>query len=75
MHEYMQVPDCHVLGQCQGAIYVMVKLPVMDDMRTVEWLAHTHHVAVIPGSACGLPGHVRVAYANLGLEEVRRGVS
>ena len=42
-----------------------------DDVRAVEWLAHQHGVAVIPGSACGYGGHVRVAYANLSLEEVR----
>lgn len=34
-------------------------------MAVVEWLAKKHGVCVIPGSACGAPGHIRVAYANL----------
>lgn len=31
----------------------------------VVWLAKTHNVAVIPGSSCGMKGHIRVAYANV----------
>eukprot|EP00443_Scrippsiella_acuminata_P078693 CAMPEP_0115566366 /NCGR_PEP_ID=MMETSP0271-20121206/103547_1 /TAXON_ID=71861 /ORGANISM="Scrippsiella trochoidea, Strain CCMP3099" /LENGTH=374 /DNA_ID=CAMNT_0003000671 /DNA_START=26 /DNA_END=1147 /DNA_ORIENTATION=- len=53
-----------VLGG-SGAIYLMVKLPVEDDFRVVEWLTEKHRVCVIPGSACGSPGMVRVCYANL----------
>lgn len=48
-----------------GAIYLLVKLPVEDDLRAVEWLNDKHKVCVIPGSACGAPGIVRVCYANL----------
>jgi len=48
-----------------GAIYLLVKLPVEDDLRAVEWLNDKHKVCVIPGSACGAPGVVRVCYANL----------
>jgi katanin p60 ATPase-containing subunit A1 len=35
------------------------------DEAVVEWLIREHGVCVIPGSACGAPGHVRVAFANL----------
>jgi len=50
-----------------GAIYLMVRLPAgcLDDFRVVDWLNEHHKVCVIPGSACGSPGHVRVCYANL----------
>jgi katanin p60 ATPase-containing subunit A1 len=50
-----------------GAIYLMVRLPAgcEDDMRVVEWLNDKHKVCVIPGSACGARGNVRVCYANL----------
>jgi katanin p60 ATPase-containing subunit A1 len=48
-----------------GAIYFMVRLPVEDDVAAVKWLASKHKVCVIPGSACGTPGWVRVSYANL----------
>ena len=30
-----------------------------------------HGVCLIPGSACGMPGHVRVCYANLPLEKAK----
>jgi len=48
-----------------GAIYLMAKLPVQDDFRVVDWLSSKHGVCVIPGSACGAPGMIRLAYANL----------
>lgn len=50
-----------------GAIYLMVRLPgsCLEDFRAVEWLNEQHKVCVIPGSACGAPGHIRVCYANL----------
>jgi aspartate/methionine/tyrosine aminotransferase len=35
------------------------------DEDVVAWLIRQHGVCVIPGSACGMPGWVRVAYANL----------
>ena len=38
---------------------------VVDDEAVVEWLAREHGVCVIPGTACGLPGYVRVCFANL----------
>ena len=38
---------------------------VVDDEAVVEWLAREHGVCVIPGTACGLRGYVRVCFANL----------
>jgi hypothetical protein len=35
----------------------------------VEWLIQEHGVCIIPGSACGAPGYVRVAFANLTPEQ------
>jgi len=35
------------------------------DEAVVEWLIQEHGVCIIPGSACGAPGYVRVAFANL----------
>ena len=54
-----------------GAIYMMVRLPVEDDLRVVEWLTEKHQICVIPGSACGLPGFVRVGYANMETERTK----
>lgn len=31
----------------------------------MEWLIRRHGVALIPGTPCGAPGHLRVAFANL----------
>ena len=54
-----------------GAIYLFCKLPVEDDLAAVRWLTKKHKIATIPGSACGMPGHFRVCYANLPLETTR----
>eukprot|EP00879_Flechtneria_rotunda_P018349 GHRR01019246.1.p1 GENE.GHRR01019246.1~~GHRR01019246.1.p1 ORF type:complete len:399 (+),score=104.95 GHRR01019246.1:337-1533(+) len=35
------------------------------DEDVVAWLIRQHGVCVIPGSACGVPGYIRVAFANL----------
>ena len=50
-----------------GAIYAYARLPAhcRDDRAAVAWLARRHGVCLIPGAACGSPGHVRAAFANL----------
>ena len=48
-----------------GAIYLFVKLPMENDMLVVEELALKHGIVVIPGTACGASGHIRISYANL----------
>eukprot|EP00899_Mesostigma_viride_P007278 jgi/Mesvir1/16551/Mv10092-RA.1 len=61
-----------------GAIYFFARLPelpggqadgaqgdVSMDERVCEWLARKHRVCVIPGSACGAPGCIRIGFANL----------
>ena len=55
------------IAPSEGAIYVWCKLPEgceRDDLIT-EWLVKKHKICVIPGTACGTPGHIRVAFANL----------
>ncbi|GLT52092.1 hypothetical protein SLA2020_254540 [Shorea laevis] len=51
----------------EGAIYLWAKLPdqYVDDFSVVSWLAHKHGVAVIPGGACGCPGHLRISFGGL----------
>ena len=60
-----------------GAIYLFCKLPehLADDVAVVRYLVEEHKVCLIPGSACGVPGHVRVCYANLPLEKTREAAS
>jgi katanin p60 ATPase-containing subunit A1 len=41
------------------------------DEAVVEWLIQEHGVCIIPGSACGAPGYVRVAFANLEPEQCK----
>ncbi len=52
----------------EGAIYFWARLPrgfeALDE-EVVAWLIREHGVCVIPGSACGCPGHIRAAFANL----------
>ena len=50
-----------------GSLQQRVSAPAMaagcrDDKAVVEWMVHTHKVSVIPGSGCGVPGHIRVAF-------------
>ncbi|XP_010532140.1 PREDICTED: uncharacterized protein LOC104808212 [Tarenaya hassleriana] len=67
----------------EGAIYLWAKLPegYTDDFKVVKWLGHRHGVVVIPGSACGSPGHLRVSFGGLpeaatraAAERLRRGL-
>ncbi|GAB2216361.1 hypothetical protein Droror1_Dr00024133 [Drosera rotundifolia] len=50
------------------AIYLWAKLPEKycdDDFKVIYWLAQRHKVVIIPGSACGCPGHVRISFGGL----------
>ncbi|KAE9616140.1 hypothetical protein Lal_00017116 [Lupinus albus] len=52
----------------EGAIYLYAKLPEgrgYDDFEVVHWLANRHGVAVIPGSACGSCGNLRISFGGL----------
>ncbi|XP_058728955.1 aromatic aminotransferase ISS1 [Vicia villosa] len=52
----------------EGAIYLWVKIPTghgCDDFEVVHWLANRHGIAVIPGSACGAPGNLRISFGGL----------
>ncbi|RZC71598.1 hypothetical protein C5167_034748 [Papaver somniferum] len=51
----------------EGAIYLWAKLPDkhQDDFEVVRWLAKRHGVVLIPGSASGGPGCVRVSFGGL----------
>lgn len=41
------------------------------DEAVVEWLIRQYGVCIIPGAACGAPGYVRVAFANLKPEQCK----
>ncbi|XP_024181715.1 aromatic aminotransferase ISS1 isoform X2 [Rosa chinensis] len=67
----------------EGAIYLWAKLPdkYVNDSEIVHWLAHRHGVVVIPGSACGCPGNLRISFGGLleddckaAAERLRRGL-
>ena len=67
----------------EGAIYLWAKLPEqdVDDDKVVRWLAMRHGVVVIPGGACGCPGHLRISFGGLtendckaAAERLRRGM-
>ena len=46
----------------QGVSALAMAAGCRDDKAVVEWMVHTHKVSVIPGSGCGVPGHIRVAF-------------
>jgi aspartate/methionine/tyrosine aminotransferase len=41
----------------------------------MEWLIKAHGVCIIPGSSCGAPGYMRVAYANMQPEACAKAAS
>lgn len=51
----------------EGAIYLWAKLPekFQDDFEVVRWIARRHRLILIPGSACGCPGHLRISFGGL----------
>ncbi|KAK9101837.1 hypothetical protein Sjap_019091 [Stephania japonica] len=51
----------------EGALYLWAKLPDdhQDDFKVVRWLAKRHRIVVIPGSASGGPGYVRISFGGL----------
>ncbi|KAL6972823.1 Aromatic aminotransferase iss1 [Sarracenia purpurea var. burkii] len=51
----------------EGAIYLWAKLPDKHpgDFEVVRWLAKKHGVVVIPGSASGCPGYIRISFGGL----------
>ncbi|KAG0599622.1 hypothetical protein M758_12G166500 [Ceratodon purpureus] len=66
----------------EGAIYLWAQLPnnaatndVADDVAIVRWLVKKHGVSVIPGSASGGPGFIRISYGGLTEEKCRLAAS
>jgi aromatic aminotransferase len=60
----------------EGAIYFFAKLPDgLDDDVVVERLIKEYRVTLISGSSCGMPGYVRVAYANCTVEDCEEACS
>ncbi|XWS20356.1 hypothetical protein CRYUN_Cryun31cG0094400 [Craigia yunnanensis] len=57
----------------EGAIYLWATLPekYVDDVKVVHWLANRHGVVVIPGTACGSPGHLRISFGGLMEDDCR----
>ena len=55
------------VGKCYGRHGPLLRaLPgCEDDEAVAAWLVREHGVCIIPGSACGARGYVRVAFANL----------
>ncbi|MBK9070718.1 MAG: pyridoxal phosphate-dependent aminotransferase [Myxococcales bacterium] len=45
-----------------------------DDVALCDWLVETGHVAIVPGSGFGAPGHVRLSYA-CSIEQIRAGIA
>ncbi|MBX7219750.1 MAG: pyridoxal phosphate-dependent aminotransferase [Blastocatellia bacterium] len=64
----------------EGAFYafpsikgVLAKASVKTDSEFSDLLLNEAHVVVTPGSAFGMPGYLRISYAN-SLEAIQRGV-
>lgn len=67
--ELSQIPGM-VIPKAQGAFYLypyvqalIDKLGLADDMAFCDYLLDQLGVAVLPGSACGTPGFIRLSFA------------
>ncbi|KAL1500297.1 hypothetical protein AB1Y20_012963 [Prymnesium parvum] len=49
-----------------GAIYFLIPLPPeVQEERAIRWLAQVHKLLLLPGSAFGIPGQLRLSYGCL----------
>ncbi|KAL9661624.1 hypothetical protein QQ045_026448 [Rhodiola kirilowii] len=57
----------------EGAIYLWVSLPAKypNDIEVVKWMAKKHGVLLLPGSASGGPGCIRVTYGGLSTDQCK----
>jgi aspartate aminotransferase len=70
----------YVLIDCRQAIQRSNIPQVKDSFSLGEWLLEKHHVALVPGSAFGAEGYLRLSYAvaettvREGIESLKRGL-
>lgn len=57
----------------EGAFYTFPEIPEKDDLVFSTRLLEKTGVAVVPGSAFGMPGHVRISYAT-SREAIEKGL-
>jgi aspartate aminotransferase len=62
--------SCHAP---RGAFYTFPRIPERDDLAFSTRLLEEAGVAVVPGSAFGMPGHVRMSYA-ASRESIEKGL-
>lgn len=59
------IKDFHPVPS-QGAFYFLVPVPRgLSDKEVLEVLCRKHNVLVVPGSAFGVPGYIRISYGAL----------
>ena len=65
------------IAPSEGAIYIFCRLPedCKDDEKVVEWLVKKHKVCVIPGTSCGAPGYIRIAFGNLPFDACKQAAA
>ena len=75
------IPGFHVAVPPQGAFYLFPRITdlieavddVSDDVEACTWLLEQTGVALVPGSAFGAPGYLRLSYA-ASMEDLEKAV-
>lgn len=65
---------------CDGTFYLFVNIEetlvnssLKNDIEFADYLLNEAHVAVIPGSAFGMPGYIRFSYAT-SMDKIKKGI-
>ena len=62
--------EAQPVQQPAGAFYYWLRLPshmVEEEEAVIRWLAEEHALLLLPGSAFGAPGYLRLSYGGLGV--------
>jgi len=82
LHDALNQIDSVECEDCDGAFYtfpsfkaVIARMPdIRDDVELAAWLLENAAVSLVPGTAFGAPGHLRLSFAT-SMENLQTGIA